>query len=383
MVRIVDISLSEEKKPCVCFVLPTFNEEANIRECIDSIFLHLKEFKQYQAKVLVVDDNSSDDTQSIVLALQEKFSELHMITGPKKGLGDAYKRGFQHSLHHLNPEVIFQMDADCQHDPSLIPKFLTLINQGNDLVVGSRFIEGGSTPDFSLRRKLISRVGNLLVRYVGGVRQIKDCTSGYRAIRATFIKDCDLSFLSTRGYSFQSSLLCELIWRGAKAVETPIKFTPRLGGDSKLSFQDQIEFIINIPKLGFRNAEDFIKYSIVGISGVVVNLGLYALLTRIFGFSEVIAPLISIEASLFSNFFLHNFWTFKKREITSSLYKRFLQFHLVSGGAACFNYFTFLFAFAVFGLHDILANIIGIAVAAILNYLINSNWTWRKEHGIN
>jgi len=379
----MDIKSSEEQKPCACFVLPTFNEEANIRECIESIFSHQDQSKQYLTKVLVVDDNSSDDTQTIVLELKEKFSELHMITGQKKGLGDAYKRGFKHSLGHLNPEVIFQMDADGQHDPGVIPEFLTLIYQGNDLVVGSRFVEGGSTPDFSFRRKLISRVGNLLVRYVGGARHIKDCTSGYRAIRATFLKDCDLSFLSTRGYSFQSSLLCELIWRGAKAVETPIKFTPRIGGDSKLSFKDQIEFIFNIPKLGFRNAKDFIKYSIVGFSGVLVNLGLYTVLTRIFGFSEIIAPLISIESSLLSNFLLNNFWTFKKREITSSLYKRFLQFHIVSGGAACLNYATFLFAFAVIGLHDILANLIGIAIAAILNYLINSNWTWRKEHGSN
>ena len=201
--------------------------------------------------------------------------------------------------------------------------------------------------------------------------------------RASFLKDSDLSFLSTKGYSFQSSLLCELIWRDAKAVETPIIFTPRIGGDSKLSLQDQIEFILNIPKLGFRNAEDFIKYSVVGFSGVLVNLGLYTILTRYFSFSEVIAPLISIELSLLSNFLLNNFWTFRKREISRSIYKRFLQFHIVSGGGACLNYFTFLFAFAFLGLHDILSNLIGIAVAAILNYLINSNWTWRKEHGSN
>ena len=163
----------------------------------------------------------------------------------------------------------------------------------------------------------------------------------------------------------------------------PIEFTSRKGGDSKLSIRDQVEFILNIPKLGFRNAEDFIRYSVVGLSGVFVNLGIYIALTRIFGLSEVLAPLISIESSLLSNFLLNNFWTFKKREVTSSLYKRLLQFHVASGGAACLNYLTFLLAFAVLGIHDILANLIGIAVAAILNYIINSNWTWRKEHGSN
>ena len=376
----MDIKSSFAKTKNICFVLPTFNEEANIRQCIESVFA-LQESNQYLFKVLVVDDNSADETQKIVIDLQDRYSDLYMITGEKKGLGDAYKRGFDYCLHKLNPEVIFQMDADGQHDPSLIPEFLKIMDKNNDLVIGSRFVEGGSTPDFSFRRKLISRVGNALVRFVGGARHIKDCTSGYRAIRANFLRDCDLSFLSTRGYSFQSSLLCELIWRGAKSAEIPIKFTPRIGGDSKLSLRDQIEFIFNIPKLGFRNAEDFIKYSIVGFSGVIVNLGLYAILTRVFGFSEIIAPLISIETSLLTNFLLNNFWTFKRREIHSSLYKRFLQFHIASGGAACLNYLTFLFVFAILGLHDILANLIGIGVAAILNYLINSNWTWRKEHG--
>ena len=376
----MDIKSLSAKTKNICFVLPTFNEEANIRQCIESVFA-FQEGNQYLFKVLVVDDNSADATQKIVIDLQERYSDLYMITGEKRGLGDAYKRGFDYCLYNLNPEVIFQMDADGQHDPSLIPEFLKLMDENNDLVIGSRFVEGGSTPDFSFRRKLISRVGNALVRFVGGARHIKDCTSGYRAIRAKFLRDCDLSFLSTRGYSFQSSLLCELIWRGAKSAEIPIKFTPRVGGDSKLSLRDQIEFIFNIPKLGFRNAEDFIKYSIVGFSGVIVNLGLYAILTRVFGFSEIIAPLISIETSLLTNFLLNNFWTFKKREIKSSLYKRFLQFHIASGGAACLNYLTFLFVFAILGLHDILANLIGIGVAAILNYLINSNWTWRKEHG--
>ncbi len=378
----INIKSKEVKKTSICFVLPTYNEEANIRQCIESVFSH-QNLDQKIIKVLVVDDNSSDNTQKIIRELQDQFSELHMITGEKKGLGDAYKRGFNYSLDQLDPEVIFQMDADGQHNPSLVPKFLDLIEQGNDLVIGSRFIVGGSTPNFSFRRKLISKIGNLLVRYAGGVRQVKDCTSGYRAIRAAYLKDCDLSFLSTRGYSFQSSLLCELMWRGAQTVEIPIEFTSRKGGDSKLSIEDQVEFILNIPKLGFRNAEDFIKYSVVGFSGVLVNLGIYMLLTRLFGLSEVIAPLISIESSLLSNFLLNNFWTFKKREVSSSLYKRLLQFHLASGGAACLNYLTFLLAFAVLGMHDILSNLLGITVAAILNYLINSNWTWRKENGSN
>ena len=142
------------------------------------------------------------------------------------------------------------MDSDGQHDAYLIPEFLKEIKAGKDVVIGSRFIAGGSTPDFSLFRLIISRVGNLLVRYVGGVVNIKDCTSGYRAIKSSFLRDLDFSYLSIRGYSFQSSLICGLAWRGAVISEIPIIFKSRKAGDSKLSLRDQIEFLLNIPRLG-------------------------------------------------------------------------------------------------------------------------------------
>jgi dolichol-phosphate mannosyltransferase len=185
--------------------------------------------------------------------------------------------------------------------------------------------------------------------------------------------------LSTKGYSFQSSLICDLVWRGAVASEIPIIFNSRKDGDSKLSFEDQLEFLFNIPRLGFRNMEDFIKYSIVGLSGVVLNLGIYTLLTRYFEFSELLAPIISIESALISNFMLNNIWTFGKRTFVSRTRVKFLKFHLVSGFAAIINYLVFLVLLLSFGVYDILANLIGIALAAVVNYLINSNWTWKNS----
>ena len=170
-----------------------------------------------------------------------------------------------------------------------------------------------------------------------------------------------------------------MAWRGADILEIPIAFTSRKGGDSKLSLRDQIEFLLNIPKLGFRNMEDFIKYSLVGFLGVGVNLGVYTILTRYFNFSEIVAPLVSIECALILNFFLHNFWTFGNRSTQSRIRVRFLKFHLVSGLAAVINYLVFLSLFLIFGLYDILANLTGIAVAAVFNYLINSNWTWKNN----
>ncbi len=363
----------------ICFVLPTYNEEENIENIIELIIQESHNQSKSVFSILVVDDNSSDQTQDIVERVIDSANNVYLISGQKKGLGDAYKRGFVFALDSLEADVIFQMDADGQHDTALIPQFLNAIEEGRDVVIGSRYVAGGSMPDFSMFRLLISKIGNLLVRYIGGAIHIKDCTSGYRAIKTSYLKDLNFGYLSTRGYSFQSSLICDLAWRGADILEIPIAFTSRKGGDSKLSFRDQIEFLLNIPKLGFRNMEDFIKYSLVGFLGVGVNLGVYTILTRYFNFSEIVAPLVSIECALILNFFLHNFWTFGNRSTQSRIRVRFLKFHLVSGFAAVINYLVFLSLFLIFGLYDILANLTGIAVAAVFNYLINSNWTWKNN----
>ena len=363
----------------ICFVLPTYNEEENIGNIIQQILKEEKSQSKHTFIILVVDDNSTDETQTIVQRYISLNSKVHLVTGQKKGLGDAYKRGFKYALNDLKADLIFQMDSDGQHDTSLIPDFVSYIEEGKDVVIGSRFVEGGKMPDFSFSRLLMSKVGNLLVRYVGGITQVQDCTSGYRAIRASYLKELDFSYLSTRGYSFQSSLICDLAWRGADISEIPIEFSSRQGGDSKLALRDQIEFLLNIPRLGFRNLEDFMKYSLVGVSGVFVNLGLYLFLTRYYEISEVVAPLIAIESALISNFILNNFWTFGKRITHSRIRVKFIKFHLVSGLSALINYSVFLTLFLVFGLFDILANLIGIGLAAIVNYLINSNWTWKNN----
>ena len=363
----------------ICFVLPTYNEEENIENIIQQILKEEKNQSKHTFSILVVDDNSTDETQAIVQRYTSLNSKVHLVTGQKKGLGDAYKRGFNYALNDLQADLIFQMDSDGQHDTSLIPHFVSSIEGGRDVVIGSRFVEGGTTPDFSFSRLIMSKVGNLLVRYVGGITQVKDCTSGYRAIRASYLKELDFSYLSTRGYSFQSSLICDLAWRGADISEIPIEFSSRQGGDSKLALRDQIEFLLNIPRLGFRNLEDFMKYSLVGVSGVFVNLGLYLFLTRYYEISELVAPLIAIESALISNFILNNFWTFGKRITQSRIRVKFVKFHLVSGFSALINYSAFLTLFLVFGLYDILANLIGIGLAAIVNYLINSNWTWKDN----
>jgi dolichol-phosphate mannosyltransferase len=365
-------------KNMACIVMPTYNEAQNIPIIIPRIFEEAKKIETHEIHVLVVDDNSPDGTQEVVRSHMDKFPNLHLITGEKKGLGEAYKRGFDHAIKTLDPDLIFEMDADLQHSPSLLRLFISLANHGFTLIIGSRFAPGGSTPNFSMWRRFQSLFGNWLIRVLGGLPRIHDCTSGYRCIKTELIKQCDLSFLSTRGYSFQSSLLFELLRNGARVIEIPIEFPDRVHGESKLSFNDQVEFLLNIGKIRFRKSEEFIKFCVVGGSGVFVNMGIYLLITRLMRVPYYIASPIAIELSILWNFAWNNFWTFKKREASATWIGRLVRFHVVSSLAALTNYLILLLLVSVFGVWDVLANLIGIAFGTLVNYFMNSLWTWRE-----
>ena len=358
--------------------MPTYNEAQNIPIIIPRIFEEAKKIETHEVHVLIVDDNSPDGTQEAVRSHMEKIPNLHLITGEKKGLGEAYKRGFDHAIKELDPDLIFEMDADLQHSPTLLPLFISLANHGFSLIIGSRFAPGGSTPNFSMWRRFQSLFGNSLIRFLGGLPRIHDCTSGYRCIKTELIKKCDLSFLSTRGYSFQSSLLFELLRNGARVIEIPIEFPDRVHGKSKLSFRDQVEFLVNIGKIRFRKSEEFIKFCVVGGSGVFVNMGIYVLMTRLMGFVYYIASPIAIELSVLSNFTWNDIWTFKKREASAPWIKRLVRFHVVASVAGLVNYLALLGLVSVLGVWDVLANLIGIGLGMLVNYFMNSLWTWKE-----
>lgn len=374
----MDLNMSDSKIKNICVVLPTYNEAENIKTAIDQIFSNQKQLDNYRLNVLVVDDNSPDNTKEIVQQLMATYPNLTQLNGDKKGLGDAYKRGINFALKNLDADLIVQMDADGQHDPSLIASFIKMTEK-YDVIIGSRFIEGASTPYFSYRRIVMSRVGNLLVRYLGGAYVIKDCTSGYRIIRKEVLEKCELSAFPTKGYSFQSWLICELLRKGAVIKEVPIIFKKRLAGDSKLSFEDQLEFLINIVRIRFANSEEFVNYCLVGASGVVVNLSVYYSLTRFLDINVLLSSPMAIEASLLTNFLLHNYWTFRDRQTKKNLVSRLLSFHVVSGVAGLINYTMFVTLISLLLINDILAVLFGIGAGIVFNYTGNSLWTFRKK----
>lgn len=238
-------------KKIACIVLPTYNEAESIPRLLPLIFRESENIPTHELHVLVVDDNSPDGTGECVRSAMRLYPRLHLISGEKRGLGEAYKRGISHAMATLAPDLILQMDADFQHDPALLPQFVRLCNQGYDLAIGSRFVMGTDIEGLAWHRKFISVGGTKLVHWFSGIPPVTDCTSGYRCIRAELIAKCDFGPYSTRGYSFQSWFLCELLKNGARYVEIPLPFPTRLYGHSKLTFRDKVEFLVclfHLPK---------------------------------------------------------------------------------------------------------------------------------------
>ncbi len=230
----------------VTIVLPTYNEAENIEPFLTAVYQVIPEIGDFNINTLIVDDNSPDGTADIVKRLQQENSKIYLLENNTRGLGNAYKAGFKYAIKNLNPDILVEMDSDFSHAPEKLKELLPPTKEGYDFVIGSRYIKGGSIPkDWALIRKLNSKYGNIFARFIAGLMQVKDCTSGFRAIKVDLIKQIDLEHLKVNGYAFQMNILFECVKLGAKTYEIPIDFIDRVKGQSKLSIKDVIEFMIN------------------------------------------------------------------------------------------------------------------------------------------
>lgn len=254
-------------------VLPTYNERDNIATILGLIFAVSDRLPEATTlSVLVVDDSSPDGTAEVVTQLQATYPNLYMITGKKAGLGKAYVRGMKYAIDVLDADTVFEMDADLSHDPSAIPAMLREITEGRaDFVIGSRYIPGGSIPqNWPFMRKLNSWGANLVARFIIGLYTVKDCTGGFRAIKADTVKAVHLDAIPTAGYAFQVSILQRALLVGARVVEVPIEFRDRTLGVSKMRVTDQIEFITKSFLLRVHSIT--VRYGVYIVSGCVLAL---------------------------------------------------------------------------------------------------------------
>jgi dolichol-phosphate mannosyltransferase len=210
-------------------VLPTYNEVDNIEPLLRAI-----RSASPGTDVLVVDDNSPDGTGKVADEIGTEIGGVEVVHRlDKDGLGSAYRDGFERVLN-AGYDVVVSMDADFSHDPAQIPSFLAAIDAGADLVIGSRYVTGGGTTDWPVRRQLLSKWGNAYTRAVLGV-PARDCTSGYRAYRASALAAIEPTSTSAEGYAFLTELVRRLARDGAVVVEEPIIFRDRVRGRSKMS----------------------------------------------------------------------------------------------------------------------------------------------------
>jgi dolichol-phosphate mannosyltransferase len=224
----------------VVVVLPTYQEAANLPATIAALF----DLPLERLRVLVVDDNSPDGTGQLAEELADKYGRSRlevMHRAGKEGLGRAYTAGMSQALAS-GADFVVQMDSDLSHGPRYLPQMLgTLLSAEADVVVGSRYVAGGSTgAEWPLARRALSAFANSYVRLLLRLA-VRDATAGYKLWRASALQAIGLGSVRSNGYSFQVEMSLRSVRHGLKIIELPIHFTDRTAGESKMNVKTQLE----------------------------------------------------------------------------------------------------------------------------------------------
>ena len=225
-------------------ILPTYNEAENIGPIVRAARSHLRP----DDRILVVDDNSPDGTGALADTLAGELPGVEVLHRPgKQGLGRAYLAGFAHALAN-GADLVIEMDADFSHDPADLPRLIERAEDDGELVLGSRYVAGGSVTDWGLLRKLVSRGGSWYARVVLRV-PVRDLTGGFKCFRRSVLEALDLEHVHADGYGFQIELTYRAIKAGFRVVEIPIVFRDRRVGESKMNARIALEAVWKVPAL--------------------------------------------------------------------------------------------------------------------------------------
>ncbi len=357
-------------KDFISLIIPTYNEKDNIIPLVERIHRALS---GYNYEIVLVDDNSKDGTIAIAEGLAPRYPVKVIVRKDERGLATAVA----HGLKFTSGNIIGVMDADLQHPPEVLPDLIKAIDAGADMAIGSRYIPGGGCPNWDLTRKIISKVALKLSHLLlPATRKVKDPLAGFFMFRRECI---DAARLKPIGYKISIEVM--LLGNFKNIVEVPFVFEERSAGQSKLRPQQQIDYIKHLLSLMARTGEleILIKFIAVGLTGVVVNNGIYWLLTRFGGMAayDYWAVAIGIEVSIITNFILNDTFTFAKHRAGQSFMGRLLKFNLICLTGALIQEGVFLLFTRVFGVYDLLSNFIGIVAAFLWNYFVNRKWTWK------
>lgn len=236
----------------IVMVIPTYNEVANLEWIVGRLLA-----AQPGVHVLVVDDESPDGTGRVADDLAAADARVHVLHRTAKGgLGAAYLAGFDWALAE-GYDVIGEMDADGSHQPEQLHLLLDALDHA-DLVIGSRWVPGGSVRNWPLRRELLSRGGNAYVRLLLGI-DVRDATAGFRLFRRATLEKIDLSQVRSTGYVFQTDLVTRTLRAGLTVREVPIEFVERIRGESKMSPAVASESLRRITAWGIRERREQLR----------------------------------------------------------------------------------------------------------------------------
>ncbi|HEY7416132.1 MAG TPA: glycosyltransferase family 2 protein, partial [Ktedonobacteraceae bacterium] len=370
-------SSSIHRRVDISLVIPTYNERENIEILIPEVYTVLKATGR-TFEIIVVDDDSPDGTWHVVQEMIRAYPGLHVLRRTQeRGLARAVLRGWQEA----QGEILAVMDGDRQHPPETLALLLeALEKQGGDIAVASRHIRGGGVSEWNMVRRGISWGATLAASWIlpGTLATVRDPMSGYFALRRSVIEGCTLK---PEGYK----ILLEVLGRGdyRAVVEVPYIFIERQQGRSKLGLRQYREFITHLLCLAWetRELQRLAKYCLVGTLGVIMNMGVLALLARA-GMAYLQAGALAVETAIGTNFLLNELWSFadharRHRGVIPRL-ARFLKFNVFCAGGATLSLITLWLLTEYVGFHYLLSNLVGITIATAWNYGMNANLTWES-----
>ena len=371
-------------------VIPTYNESKNIEKMIQHLTNLLNSAFLNDYELIVVDDNSPDNTWEIAQSLTGKYPQLRVMRRQhERGLATAVIRGWQ-AAHGT---VLGVIDGDLQHPPEILLQLLNAISHGADLAVASRHAEGGGVSSWSIVRRILSRgaqtLGLVILPHVIG--RVSDPMSGYFLVKRSAIAECDLH---PKGYK----ILIEVLGRGTieQIHEVGYVFQERQEGESKVSWKQYVDYIHHLLRLRSRGRvarlrkkvqlplKRFWRFGIVGLSGVFVDMVVFYLLSdpTTLAWSITHSKTLAAEVAIINNFIWNDRWTFKdltqhQRGWRRQL-KRFIKFNLICLAGLILNILILNVLFNAFGVNRYVANLIAIAVVTLWNFWMNLKLGWRS-----
>ena len=358
-------------------ILPTFNESGNISKIVKILSDLLDPAWAGRYELIVVDDNSPDRTWKIALELTEQYPQLKVLhRETEKGLSTAVIRGWQAS----QGEILGVIDADLQHPPEILLQLLAEMERGADLAIASRHVEGGGVSEWSMIRRFLSRGAQMLglVILPEVINRLSDPMSGFFMVRRSAIAGVTLSPV---GYK----ILIEVAARGKIRWigEVGYVFRERQAGESKVTWKQYLEYLQHLIRLRLSLSSRFIQFCLVGLTGVVLDMGLLFLLSdpSMLAWPLTRSKIIASELAIINNFLWNDLWTFgditRRQPSKKQQLKRFIKFNLICLAGLVLNVILLNLFFNVFGLNRYLANFCAIAIVTFWNFWVNLKLSWR------